>query len=91
MLRFEWNLQKAKANLVKHKVSFEEAGTIFKDAFSITIDDPSHSLSEQRYVTTGFSSRNRLIVAVHTDRGNWIRIISARIATKRERKMYEED
>jgi uncharacterized DUF497 family protein len=89
-LDFEWDDEKAKKNLRKHGVSFEEAATVFGDPLALTIADPLHSELEERYVTLGESQRRRLLVVVATDRGDKIRIISARVATRRERKDYEE-
>lgn len=89
-LEFEWHETKAKGNLEKHGVSFEEATSIFGDPLALTIPDPLHSKEEDRYVTLGESNRRRLLVVVSTDRKNKIRIISARIASRRERKKYEE-
>jgi uncharacterized DUF497 family protein len=89
-LTFEWDPNKAKTNLAKHRVSFEEATTIFRDGFSITIPDPLHSEMENPFVTIGSSHRGKLIVVVHTERGNNIRIISARPASRRERRSYEK-
>jgi hypothetical protein len=89
-LRFEWDPEKARSNLRKHGVSFEEAATCFGDRLSITIVDPEHSGVESRYVLVGLSLRNRLLVVVHTERGDTIRVISARKATRRERQAYEE-
>ena len=89
-MRFEWDRAKARFNLSKHGVSFEEAATMFGDPLSLTISDPGHSEEEDRFVTMGVSSKLRTIVVVHTDRGGHIRIISARLATTRERKEYEE-
>lgn len=89
MLTFEWDPQKAQSNIEKHGVSFEEASTAFRDPFSLTIDDPLHSKDEARMVQIGISNRNRLVVVIHTERGDNIRIISARKATKRERNQYE--
>jgi len=91
MLTFEWDPQKATSNTGKHGVSFEEASTVFRDPLSLTIDDPFHSSSEERMVQIGVSHKNRLLVVVHTKRGNIIRIISARKATKRERNYYESN
>jgi len=91
MLIFEWDPQKAKSNLIKHGVSFEEASTAFQDTLSLTIDDPLHSIDEVRVVLIGMSNKNRLLVVVHTERGDNIRIISARKATKEERKNYESN
>jgi Uncharacterized protein conserved in bacteria len=81
---FEWDPEKAKANLLKHDVSFEEAETVFSDPLSITVLDPLHSVSENRFVITGFSILRRQLVIVHIDRGDKIRIISARLATPSE-------
>ena len=72
-------------NILKHKVSFEEASTIFVDNYSITIDDPLHSLSEKRYITIGLSATDCLLVVVHTERAEKIRIISARKASTKEK------
>jgi len=91
MLIFEWDLQKAKSNLKKHGVSFEEASTAFQDTLSLTIDDPLHSMDGERVVLIGMSNKNRSLVVVHTERGDNIRIISARKATKEERKNYESN
>ena len=90
-MNFEWDPQKAKINLRKHRVSFTEAGTVFGDELSITVPDPDHSKNEDRYITIGWSSRGRLLMVSHTDRGEYIRIISARKLTSRERKAYEEE
>jgi len=89
-LAFEWDGAKAKQNVRKHGVSFEEASTVFADPFALTIDDPQHSDEEDRFITLGESQRRRFVVVVFTDRGERIRIISARVATRRERKDYEE-
>jgi uncharacterized DUF497 family protein len=89
-LTFEWDSRKARSNLAKHGVGFEEASTIFGDPLSLTIPDPEHSLAEKRYVTMGKTFNGKLLVVVHTDRGDNIRIISARRASRRERKSYEE-
>jgi len=89
-LRFQWDPRKARINRAKHKVDFEEAVTVFADPLSLTIPDPLHSLSEDRFVTIGTSARARLVVVVHADRQDVTRIISARPATVRERKTYEE-
>ncbi len=91
MLKFEWAPQKAKINLKKHGVSFAEASTAFEDVLSLTIDDPLHSSDEERLVLIGMSFKNRLTIVVHTERGDNIRIISARKATKKERKYYENN
>jgi uncharacterized protein len=89
-LAFEWDGKKAKRNLKKHGVSFEEASTTFSDPLARTIPDPLHSGEEDRFVNLGESRRGRLLVVVFTERGDKLRIISARIATRRERKNYEE-
>ena len=89
-LTFEWDLRKARLNLAKHGVGFEEASTIFDDLLSLTIPDPDHSLAEERYITLGRAFTSKLFVVVHTDRSDNIRIISARRASRRERKFYEE-
>jgi hypothetical protein len=88
-LTFEWDRRKAKSNVAKHEVSFEEAATVFGDPDSLTIDDPSHSKNEERFVTIGRSHHGKLLVVVHTDRGDNIRIISARLPSRRERRTYE--
>jgi len=91
MLTFEWDPQKAEVNIEKHGVSFEEASTVFRDTLSLTIDDPLHSTGEVRMVQIGISHKNRLLVVVHTERGDNIRIISARKATRKERNNYESN
>jgi hypothetical protein len=88
-IKFEWDDDKARKNIKKHKVSFEEAATVFGDFLSITIPDSTHSESEDRWIIIGESNKNRLIVVVHTERGDRIRIISARQATFHERREYE--
>ncbi len=89
-LNFEWDEEKAKANLKNHRVSFDEATTVFCDPFSITIPDPDHSADEQRYIDIGSSDRGRVLVVVYTERGTNIRIISCRKATPTERRHHEE-
>ncbi len=89
-LRFEWDEDKARRNIEKHSVSFEEAATVFGDPLSLTIDDPLHSRDEDRFVTIGESISRGVLVVVHTERGDAIRIITARKATPHERKTYEE-
>jgi len=91
MLIFEWDPQKAKSNLEKHGVSFEEASTAFEDPLSLTISDPLHSIDEERMVLIGMSHRDRALVVVHTEREDNIRIISAKKATRKERKNYESN
>jgi hypothetical protein len=90
-LQFEWDERKAEQNLKKHGVSFDEASTVFGDSFSVTIDDPLHSVDERRFVILGHSVRQRLLVVVHAYRGKRVRLISSRAATRRERLMYEEE
>jgi uncharacterized protein len=90
-MRFSWDPKKAIANLRKHGVSFEEASTVFRDALSATGADPDHSVGERRFVTFGNSSHDRLSVVAHTESDDHIRIISARLGTRQERKIYEED
>jgi uncharacterized DUF497 family protein len=89
-LKFEWDRDKAAENLLRHGVSFEEAATVFRDPLSQTGGDPDHSLDEARFVIFGVSTRGRLLAVAHTERGDTIRIISARAATPGERKIYEE-
>jgi uncharacterized protein len=91
MLLFEWNSAKAKVNIENHGVSFDEASSAFKDILSITIYDQLHSEKEDRFVLLGNSILNRLLVVVHTERGQKIRIISARKANPTERIQYEEN
>jgi uncharacterized DUF497 family protein len=85
-LRFEWDKNKARTNLAKHGVSFEEATTVFGDPLSLTIPDPAHSQAEDRFIILGHSYHQRLLVGVHTERGDSIRVISAGCASRRERK-----
>jgi len=82
---------KDKSNIKKHKVSFEEASTTFGDPLSLTIFDERHSLREDRYITVGKSYTGKIMVVVHTDRGTNVRIISARLATRNEKKQYNSD
>jgi len=88
-MQFEWDRKKAEKNLTKHKVSFDEALTVFYDPLSATFDDMDHSVGEKRLITIGYSSRGRLLVISHTERGKAIRIINARSATAHERKRHE--
>ena len=90
-LRFEWDGTKAISNEKKHQVTFEEASTVLSDVLSISIPDPLHSGDEERYVTVGQSDKQRTLVVVHVDRGDAVRLISARVATLREKKKYEEE
>jgi len=87
-MRFEWDPDKARRNLRKHGISFEEAATAFADPLSLTIEDPDHSQEEDRFATIAASCFRRLIVVIHTDRRGTIRIISARLAGKSERRAY---
>ena len=87
---FEWDSDKAKRNRRDHKVSFEEGRSVFGDPFSITIPDPDYSYGEERYVDIGQSINGRLLVVVYTERPPYIRIISCRKATGKERDIYEE-
>lgn len=89
-LNFEWDEEKAKKNLKKHRVSFEEATTVFLDPFSMTISDPHHSVNEQRYIDIGSSDKGHVLVVVYTERSSNIRIISCRKANQSERTLYEE-
>ena len=89
-MQFEWDPAKAAENFAKHGVSFEEAATVFRDTLSQTGQDPDHSVGEERFVTFGVSTSGRLLVVAHTERGDTIRIISARPATPGERNIYEE-
>lgn len=89
-MEFEWNLEKAILNLEKHGVSFQEAATVFNDSLSVTYPDPDHSIGESRYIIIGISKFEQLLVVAHTDRGEKVRIISARKATRQERRFYEE-
>jgi uncharacterized DUF497 family protein len=89
-MEFEWDQDKAARNFKKHKVPFSEAASVFGDPLSSTFPDPDHSIKEDRFITIGTSERDRVLVVSHTDRQDRIRIISARKATRRERKTYEE-
>ena len=88
--RFEWYGPKAAANRAKHQVTFEEAATVFGDPLGRIADDPRHSQGEERFVLLGQSDRRRLLVVMFTERGEAIHLISARKATRRERREYEE-
>ncbi len=90
-MEFEWDPKKAARNLQRHKVSFQEAATVLGDPLGITVVDPDHSLDERRYLTVGVSDLGRSLIVAHADRGERIRIISARTLTRRERKAYEEE
>jgi len=90
-LLFEWDPNKAKLNIETHGISFDEASTAFRDPLSRTIEDPLHSEGEDRFALIGRSIEGRLLIVVHTERDDRIRIISARLATKKERFTYEEN
>src|SRR5665213_2697727 len=87
---FEWDDAKAESNERKHGVSFVEAETVFGDPLSLTGYDPNHSGDEDRYITMGMSTEGRLLIVSHTDRGDKVRLISARVASRRERRDYED-
>jgi uncharacterized protein len=89
-MKIIWDARKAAANLKKHQVSFEEASTVFADSLAITGADPDHSVGETRWITFGESLQGRLLVVAHTQDADIIRIISARSATRREKRLYEE-
>jgi len=88
-VRFDWDKNKAASNLVRHKVSFEEAATVFGDPLSDTFDDPDHSAEERRFLIIGHSEKGRLLFISHMDDGETVRIISARELTRGERESYE--
>ncbi len=88
--QFEWDADKAATNLRKHGVSFDEAVTVFGDPLSVLLPDPDHSVEEERYLVLGVSTRDRLLVVAFVERPPQTRIISARLATRRERHDYEE-
>ena len=90
-LKFEWDRKKAASNLSKHRVSFEEALTVFSDPLARIFDDEDHSIEEQREIIIGHSAKDRLLVVCFTAQGDSVRIFSARTATRRERKDYEEN
>jgi uncharacterized protein len=90
-MQFDWDPNKDHGNQAKHGISFTEAATVFDDDLQLTIPDPDHSIAEHRYVTTGMSIRGRLIVVMHTEEDDdQIRIISARVTTATERRIYEQ-
>jgi uncharacterized protein len=89
-MEFEWNPSKAESNYRKHEISFEEAATVFDDGLSFTFPDPGHSIGESRCIIIGVSRYGQLLVIAHTDRDETIRIISARKATRSERRFYEQ-
>ena len=89
-MEFEWDPKKAGANVQKYDVTFQEAAAVFGDPLAITFEDPDHSEDENRYITFGLSSQERLLVVSHTERGGRTRIISARLMDRKERRIYEE-
>lgn len=89
-MKFEWNENKAVANLSKHGVSFDEAKTVFDDSLYVDFYDPDHSYNEDRYIIIGQSQQGRLLIVSYTERENVIRLISARKLTQEEREAYEE-
>ncbi|MBI4782243.1 MAG: BrnT family toxin [Oscillatoriophycideae cyanobacterium NC_groundwater_1537_Pr4_S-0.65um_50_18] len=89
-MKFEWDDNKAARNLSKHGVSFEEAKTVFDDSLYVNFYDPDHSEDEARYLIIGISNRRRLLLVSYTERGDSIRLISAREVTRSEREAYEE-
>ena len=89
-MRFEWDARKAASNLKKHRVSFDEAVTVFYDPLAATFADPEHSSEESRLVTIGYSAQGRLLVVCHVERGGSLRLISARRVTPRERRRHED-
>jgi len=90
-MEFEWDAGKAESNLAKHGVSFQEAATVFGDPLAVTYFDPDHSDDEDRFITFGVSREGNVLVVSHTDREDKTRIISARRATRKEKKSYEEE
>jgi uncharacterized DUF497 family protein len=90
-MQFEWDQLKAATNLKKHGVSFEEAKTVFDNPLAVIFDDEAHSIDELREIIIGHSQRNRLLLVVFTERSNSIRIISTRLATRKEREDYEQN
>mgnify|MGYP000748227682 CR=1 FL=1 len=88
-MQFEWDHTKAKRNVRKHRVSFDEALTVFYDPLAASFNDADHSVGEHRFITVGYSSRRRLLVVAHVERRETIRIVSARLATAQERKRHE--
>jgi uncharacterized DUF497 family protein len=89
MVEFEWDPDKERSNIERHSVDFTEAATVFGDPLELTIADPDHSVGEFRFLSTGHSARNRILVVSYTEREDRIRIISARPASPQERRQYE--
>lgn len=90
-MEFEWDPKKNEANIRKHGVAFSEAATVFSDVLSMTVPDPDHSQEEDRYIIIGLSGQNRPVMVAHMERGECIRIISARELTRSEKRNYEEN
>ena len=90
-MEFEWDPKKNEANIRKHGVAFSEAATVFGDVLSITVPDPDHSQEEDRYIVIGMSGQNRLVMVAYMERGECIRIISARELNRSEKRDYEEN
>jgi uncharacterized DUF497 family protein len=88
---FEWDQKKAGLNLRKHNVGFDEASTVFGDPLALLMPDPDHSVGEMRYVLLGMSNQQRLLVVAFAERSPRTRLISARLATRQERRKYEKD
>ncbi len=89
-MEFEWDEEKARANLAKHDVSFEEAKTVFDDLLYVDLYDPDHSHDEHRYIMIGQSNQGRVLIVSYTERHDTIRVVNAREMTRSERKAYEE-
>ena len=88
-MKFEWDPAKDEANRAKHGIGFEEAATVFGDRSALSWEDPGHSIGEYRTLTLGYTDRGRLAIVAHTERGERIRIITARLASRTERDLYE--
>ena len=88
-MEFEWDAKKAADNLAKHGVSFQEATRVFDDPLSVAVPDPDHSFDENRFIIVGESHRGRLLIVSHLERGDGIRLVSARELTRTERNVYE--
>ena len=89
-MEFEWDENKAIVNLSRHSILFDEAKTVFQDPFYVVFDDPDHSFEEDRCIAIGQSAQDRLLFVSYTERGNAVRLISARKATRSERELYEQ-
>ncbi len=90
-MKFEWDRKKDLGNLNKHRLSFAEASTVFGDPLHRTLADPRHSFGEFRFLTTGYTSAGRLVIVAHSQRGERVRIITARVALPKERRFYESE